>query len=232
MQQCAHSKGRAGLRVVHGVHAGLQCHHAGGTHADTHKHTFFLRNQLLSVAIVPHAHRPVSGSEALCRADLSVEANTDDALTSPCAQRTPTPTPTPTISTLSCKVCDRWATPNSPAPRVPQSWNGHVSSNSMRKPDQNAKQRWWQVRCAMQPVSVCLFEQGGAALELPHPARHPDSPSNQGLLTMVRIVSQNASCCIASVNLPPRSAGEHTVEGGHTHPQQPASSAKATFQKP
>jgi hypothetical protein len=96
-----------GLRVVHGVHAGLQCDHAGGTHADTHKHTFFLRNQLLSVAIVPHAHRSVSGSEALCCVDLSVEAHTDDALTSPCAQRTPTPTPTPTISTLSCKVCDR-----------------------------------------------------------------------------------------------------------------------------
>jgi hypothetical protein len=84
-------------------------------HTQTHsyKHTFFLRNQLLSVAIVPHAHRPVSGSEALCCADLSVEAHAAGALTSPCAHRRPTPT----ISTLSCKVCDRLATPNSPTPR-------------------------------------------------------------------------------------------------------------------
>jgi hypothetical protein len=56
----------------------------------------------------------------------------------------------------------------------------------MRNPDQNAKQRWWQVRCAMQPVS-----KGAQPERSKLPALHvTSSPRNEGLLTMVRIVSQ------------------------------------------
>jgi hypothetical protein len=203
---------------VHGVHAGLQCHHAGGTHADTHKHTFFLRNQLLSVAIVPHAHRSVSGSEALCCADLSVEAHTDDALTSPCAHRSAHAHPS---ALCLAKSAIDWQPPTHPPHPSVMEWTRVFEFDAQARSECKAA----LVASAMRNAAC---EQGGAALQLPRPARHPESRTPDHGQD-----SQSKTPAVASrlrVNLPRKVAS--TAEGGHTHPQQPASSAKATFQKP